>query len=102
MVLVAAVAALAFGGESFVELQETGEPGCPLQFEFANDMVHNEREELLTLELAGIVVHFIFVLGPSEEPDTIHLMPEGMMAIPPSITVAEKESGFSKICHGVS
>lgn len=94
-----ALSAISFGGLSFVELTETGEAGCPVQFEFKNDMVHSKREELLQLELAGVVVDFIFVLGPAEEPDTIHLMPQdGMVAIPSEITVPEGESGFAQIC----
>lgn len=79
---------------STITLQPTQTPGAVAEVVFANETVHADEVVTFTLDLDGLAVEVTAVVGRGLTPDEMTVVaPEGYLAVPPEISVAEGEVG---------
>lgn len=81
------------GGMSTIELRPSQAPGAVAEVEFANEPVHTDAEQSLTLSLGGFSVQADMILGRGLTPDRMTITPpEGYIAVPQWVDVPEGAS----------
>jgi hypothetical protein len=79
---------------SYVRLQPTEERGAVAEVEFRNLMEHKTATLTFALELDGLRVEVVAVVGNYLDPDTITVRPpDGFFAVPEELSVPENETG---------
>ncbi len=79
---------------STITLQPTEAPGAVAEVEFINRTVHLDEDVTFTLDLDGLAVVVDASVGRGLTPDrfTVHA-PDGYIAVPPEMDVAEDKAG---------
>lgn len=86
--------AFVWDDRTFIRLQPTNEPGAVAEVVFSNTENHarDERFFLQIEGMEGLEVEIIFDIVPTPPPDSITvIVPEGYIAIPERLEVAEGE-----------
>jgi hypothetical protein len=79
---------------STIRLQPTDAPGAVAEVRFVNKTVHMDETVLFTLDLDGLVVTIEAQVGQGMTPDRMTVTPpDGFIAVPPQIDVAEDQAG---------
>jgi hypothetical protein len=80
-------------GKSCVTLRPSEAPGAVAEVTFANAEVFIANTERFDLSLGGFAVGVVINNLAGKQPDTMTVTPpEGYIAVPPSVTVAEGET----------
>lgn len=106
LVIVTGIAALPVRGDtvhswgyfpeyaSTVTLQSTDAPGAVAEVVFVNKTVHADELVTFTLDLDGLAVEVTALVGRGLTPDRMTVTPpEGYIAVPPDLDVAEDQDG---------
>ena len=79
---------------STISLEPTTAPGAVAQVTFKNKTVHADELVTFTLNLDGLAVEVTALVGRGLTPDRMSVVPpEGFIAVPPDLDVAEDEDG---------
>ena len=82
------------GGYSHITIRPTTAPGAVAEVIFANRTVHSDDDLTFSLTLDGLTVDVHALVGRGLTPDRITVeAPEGYLAIPASLDVAEEKDG---------
>ena len=79
---------------STITLQPTDAPGAVAEVVFVNKTVHSDEMVSFVLDLDGLAVTVDALVGRGLTPDrfTVH-PPDGFIAVPPELDVAEDQDG---------
>lgn len=79
---------------STVEIRPSDAPGAAAEVVFRNSAADSTTSRTVALTMGGIAVFVDVTVGNGSDPDTITVTPpEDLMAIPPSITISDGETG---------
>jgi hypothetical protein len=82
------------GYQSTIRLQPTDAPGAVAEVRFVNKTVHMDETVTFTLDLDGLAVMVEAQVGQGMTPDRMTVTPpDGFIAVPPQIDVAEDQAG---------
>jgi hypothetical protein len=82
------------GGYSSIAIQPTDAPGAVAEIVFDNRTVHSDTLERFDLTLDGLTVTVEALVGRGLTPDRMSVtVPDGYIAVPPDLDVAEDEVG---------
>lgn len=82
------------GGYSSIAIQPTDAPGAVAEIVFDNRTVHSDTLERFDLTLDGLTVTVEALVGRGLTPDRMSvIVPDGYIAVPPDLDVAEDEVG---------
>jgi hypothetical protein len=82
------------GYQSTIRLQPTDAPGAVAEVRFVNKTVHMDEVVSFTLDLGGLAVMVEAQVGQGLTPDRMTVTPpDGFIAIPPELDVAEDQDG---------
>lgn len=80
--------------QSTITLRPTDAPGAVAEIVFDNKTVHSDEDVSFTLNLDGLAVVVEASLGRGMTPDRVAVIPpDGYIAIPPEMDVAEDDVG---------
>jgi hypothetical protein len=82
------------GGYSRIVIQPSDAPGAVAEVVFENRTVHSDTLERFDLTLDGLTVTVEALVGRGLTPDRMSVtVPDGYIAVPPDLDVAEDEVG---------
>jgi hypothetical protein len=81
-------------GYSFIRLQPVERKDHIAEVEFKNEAIHTDRVDTGALSIPGLSIGFSADVGRGNRPDFLDVeVPDGFIAVPPSISVNEGETG---------